>query len=134
MKIRAVKAACGFRRVRFVRALSCALLVCVSHNAIFEVAHQHGGDIAHSISRIATETRKSFVRSDDARGSQGSAQNVQCLICQMQHCLSDGLLAAPISVPFKIERTNDAAQGAILQRSLAAARRRSRAPPFLSLA
>jgi len=116
-------------RAHLARALMCLLLVGITHAATSTSAHSHETDSSdHSASGTNAVNVSGTPQTDS------HFHNHQCLICQLQRNLFNGLLYKAPSTPVpQAQRLVYATSLSVFYYSLVNTPQRGRAPPLASL-
>ena len=111
-------------RAKCRRALGYLLLLIVTYGATVEAAHSHGS---------ATPNSSCFTAVNDAGGSHSNAddsQNRECVVCQFQQQLFNGVLHEPLLILAPSTQTAFVLTPTILYSSSPTFRPSGRAPPL----
>jgi hypothetical protein len=106
------------------RALAYLLLLIVTYGATVEAAHSHGS---------ATPNSSCFAAINDAGDSHsntGDSQNRECVVCQFQQQLLNGVVHEPLLILAPSTQTAFVSTPTVLYSSSLTARPSGRAPPL----
>ena len=112
------------RRGKHRRALGCLLLLIITFGATVEAVHSHGSVASHS---------SGFAAISDAGGSDSDtnhSQHRECVICQFQQQLFNGIVHAPLFIVAPSTRIAFVFTPTILYTSSPTSRPSGRAPPL----
>jgi hypothetical protein len=115
--------ALGRRRARR-RALGYLLLLIVTYGATVEAAHSHGSATPNgSCSAVLSDAGDSHSNTDDS-------QNRECVVCQFQQQLLNGVVHEPLLIFAPSTQTAYVSTPTVLYSSSLTARPSGRAPPL----
>ncbi|HJQ31315.1 MAG TPA: hypothetical protein VJ866_04000 [Pyrinomonadaceae bacterium] len=115
----------SLRRAKCRRALGYLLLLVVTYGATAEAAHSHGP---------AAPNSSSFAALNDAGGPHSNtddSQNRECVVCQFQQQLFNGLVHEPLLLLAPSTQTASVFTPTVLYSSCLAVRPSGRAPPLV---
>ena len=115
--------AVGRRRARR-RALSYLLLLIVTYGATVEAAHSHGSATPNSSCFAAISD------AGDSRSNTDDSQNRECVVCQFQQQLFNGVVHEPLLILAPSTQTAFVSTPTVLYSSSLTARPSGRAPPL----
>ena len=112
-------------RAKCRRALGYLLLLVVTYGATVEAAHSHG---------VATPNSSSFAALSNAGGphsNTGDSQNRECVVCQFQQQLFNGVVHEPLLILTPSTQTAFVFTPTVLYSSSLNVRPSGRAPPLV---
>lgn len=115
--------ALGRRRAKR-RALGCLLLLVITYGATVEAAHSHGSAAPNSSRSAAVND------AGDSHSNTDGSQNRECVVCQFQQQLFNGVVHEPLLILAPSTQTAFVFTPTVLYSSSLTSRPSGRAPPL----